>query len=140
MSARMRFQMVWPMRATIKILCMVAALLFQKLLHESNKMSVPLGHEYSVHEWYEGNHPGAALLGTGSRRDETTLARFRRGHTRAQRHVSGLKVPPSCPSYNVTQAAPAHILACIGCHKNQLLSNPTTVLQSLKTHGFMDLI
>ncbi|GFT67411.1 RNase H domain-containing protein [Trichonephila clavipes] len=45
-----------------------------------------------VHEWYEGNHPGAALLEIGSRRDETTLARFRSGHTRVQRHVAGLKV------------------------------------------------
>ncbi|GFX29897.1 RNase H domain-containing protein [Trichonephila clavipes] len=28
-----------------------------------------------VHEWYEGNRSGAALLGTCSRRDETNLAR-----------------------------------------------------------------
>ncbi|GFV63900.1 RNase H domain-containing protein [Trichonephila clavipes] len=34
-----------------------------------------------VHEWYEGNRPGAALLGTSSRRDETTLASLRSGHT-----------------------------------------------------------
>ncbi|GFX16810.1 RNase H domain-containing protein [Trichonephila clavipes] len=93
-----------------------------------------------VHEWYEGNHPGTTLLGTCSRRDETTLARFCNGHTRAQRHVAGLKVYPSCPNCNVTQAAPAHILACIGCHKSQLLSSPATVLQCLKMHGFMDLI
>ncbi|GFX25375.1 hypothetical protein TNCV_1423601 [Trichonephila clavipes] len=39
-----------------------------------------------VHEWYEG--PGAALLGTGSRREET---RLRSGHTPAQRHVTVLK-------------------------------------------------
>ncbi|GFY16232.1 hypothetical protein TNCV_2348771 [Trichonephila clavipes] len=36
-----------------------------------------------LHEWYEGNHPDAALLGTSSRKDETSLARFRSGHTRA---------------------------------------------------------
>ncbi|GFT32845.1 RNase H domain-containing protein [Trichonephila clavipes] len=29
-----------------------------------------------AYEWHEGNHPCAVLLGTGSRRDETTLARF----------------------------------------------------------------
>ncbi|GFT13254.1 hypothetical protein TNCV_4077091 [Trichonephila clavipes] len=74
---------------------------FQKLLHESNKKQPP------VHEWYEGNHPGAALLGTGRRRDETTLARFHSGHTRAQRLMMGLKVYPSCPNCSVTQAAPA---------------------------------
>ncbi|GFT72026.1 hypothetical protein TNCV_2516481 [Trichonephila clavipes] len=34
-----------------------------------------------VHELYEGNHPGAALLGTNRRRYETTLARLRSGHT-----------------------------------------------------------
>ncbi|GFX71718.1 hypothetical protein TNCV_4131641 [Trichonephila clavipes] len=40
MSAEMRLPIVWPERAAIKILCMMAALLFQKLLHETNKMSV----------------------------------------------------------------------------------------------------
>ncbi|GFV78867.1 hypothetical protein TNCV_4079671 [Trichonephila clavipes] len=35
--------MVWPVRAAIKILRVVAALLFQKLLHASNKIPVPLG-------------------------------------------------------------------------------------------------
>ncbi|GFV16679.1 hypothetical protein TNCV_4418661 [Trichonephila clavipes] len=73
-------------------------------------------------------------------RDVTTPARSRSGHTRAQRHVAGFKVNPSCSSCNVTEATPAHILACIGCHKSQLLSSPATVLQSLKTYGFMDLI
>ncbi|GFU20705.1 uncharacterized protein TNCV_3176431 [Trichonephila clavipes] len=45
-----------------------------------------------VHEWYERNRPDVALLGTDSRREETTLARFRSGHTRAQRHLTDLKV------------------------------------------------
>ncbi|GFW61025.1 transposable element Tc3 transposase [Trichonephila clavipes] len=53
----------------------------------------------------------AALLGTGSRREETTLARFRSGHTRAQQHEAGPKVFPNCQNFNMTQAAPAHILA-----------------------------
>ncbi|GFW99144.1 hypothetical protein TNCV_3009121 [Trichonephila clavipes] len=39
----------------------------------------------SVHERYEKNHPDAALLGTSSRRDETTLTKFCCGHIRAQR-------------------------------------------------------
>ncbi|GFX62259.1 uncharacterized protein TNCV_3306331 [Trichonephila clavipes] len=93
-----------------------------------------------VHGWYEGNHHGAALLGTRNRQDETTLARLRSGHTRVQRHVAGLKVYPPCPNCNVTQVISSHILACIGCHKSQLLSSPVTVLHCLKTHGFMDLI
>ncbi|GFS95985.1 transposable element Tcb2 transposase [Trichonephila clavipes] len=88
-----------------------------------------------IYEWYDGNHPDVALLGLGSRRDETSLARFRSGHTRAQRHMAGLKVHPSRPNCNVTQASPAHISACIGFHKSQLLSSPATVLQCLKTHG-----
>ncbi|GFU08165.1 hypothetical protein TNCV_3766181 [Trichonephila clavipes] len=53
-----------------------------------------------LHEWFEGNHP--VLLGTVSRRDETSLARFRSGHTRAQRHVAVLKVYPPSPNCNVT--------------------------------------
>ncbi|GFW18712.1 hypothetical protein TNCV_1369661 [Trichonephila clavipes] len=89
-----------------------------------------------VHERYERNYPGAALLRKGSRRDETTLSKFRSRHTRAQRHVAGLKVYPSCPDCNVIQAAPAHILTCmtIGCSclKSQLLSSPATVLQCSK--------
>ncbi|GFS50807.1 hypothetical protein TNCV_4847251 [Trichonephila clavipes] len=35
-----------------------------------------------LHKWYESNHPGAALFGTGSRLDETTLAGFLSGPTR----------------------------------------------------------
>ncbi|GFT80937.1 uncharacterized protein TNCV_1935291 [Trichonephila clavipes] len=57
-----------------------------------------------VHEWYEGNRPGASLLGT-SRRDEMIFARLRSGHTLAQRHMADLKVYPSCPNCNVTQVA-----------------------------------
>ncbi|GFY11590.1 uncharacterized protein TNCV_4230591 [Trichonephila clavipes] len=37
-----------------------------------------------IHERYEGNCPGVALLWTSRRRDGTILARFRSGHTRAQ--------------------------------------------------------
>ncbi|GFW19389.1 hypothetical protein TNCV_1602831 [Trichonephila clavipes] len=74
-----------------------------------------------LQEFYEGNRPGATLLGTSSRRDETILARLRSGHTRAQWYVAGLKFYPPCPNCNVTQATSAHILACIGCHKNQVL-------------------
>ncbi|GFT33917.1 transposable element Tcb1 transposase [Trichonephila clavipes] len=73
-----------------------------------------------VRERYEGNRL-AALLGTSSRQDGTILARLRNGHTRAQRLVAGLKVYPPCPNCNVTQAAPVHTLACIGCHKSPLL-------------------
>ncbi|GFV94082.1 RNase H domain-containing protein [Trichonephila clavipes] len=115
-------------------------LVFFRNFHTSQKRCQLLLEATPVHEWYERNHPGAALLETDSRRDETTLAAFRSGHTRAQRHVAGLKVYPSCPNCNVIQTAPAHILACIGCHKSQLLSSPATVLQCLKTHGFMNLI
>ncbi|GFX15207.1 hypothetical protein TNCV_2709121 [Trichonephila clavipes] len=134
MSVRMRLQMVWPMRAAIKILHMVTTLHFQKLLHESNKISAPLG---SRHEWYEGNHPDAALLGVGSRRGKTILARGGcSGHTRDPRHVMDFKVNPSCPKCNVTQAALAHILTCTGC----LYLNPATALQCSKTRGLKELI
>ncbi|GFX67473.1 macroglobulin complement-related [Trichonephila clavipes] len=43
MSEGIRLQMVSPVRAAIKILQLVAALLFQKLLPGSNKIPVPLG-------------------------------------------------------------------------------------------------
>ncbi|GFT54256.1 hypothetical protein TNCV_2467631 [Trichonephila clavipes] len=128
------------MRAGIKIMCMVVALLFQKLLHESNKMSVPRQSRPLYKSGMKKTILVATLFGTGNRRDETVLARFRSRHTRAQWHVAGLKVYPSCTKCNVTQDNPACILADIGCHKNQLLSSPATALQSLKTHGFMDLV
>ncbi|GFW17568.1 HTH_Tnp_Tc3_2 domain-containing protein [Trichonephila clavipes] len=86
------------------------------------------------------NIQGAALLGSNSRRDETILAKLRSGHTQVQQLGAGLKVYPPCPNYNVTQAAAAHILACISGHKSQLLASPVTVFHYLKTHGFMDLI
>ncbi|GFY06235.1 uncharacterized protein TNCV_2680291 [Trichonephila clavipes] len=59
-----------------------------------------------VHEWYEGNRPGADLLGT-------TLFRLRSGYIPAQRHVVGLKSYPPCPNYNVTQATPVAILSSL---------------------------
>ncbi|GFY12960.1 hypothetical protein TNCV_665261 [Trichonephila clavipes] len=92
MSAGMRLQMVWLVRAAIKILR-----LFQNLLPGSNKIS----EDMEASQWT---------------------------HTYAQLHVAGLRVYPPCPNCNVTQAAPVHILACIGCHKSQLLSSPATVL------------
>ncbi|GFV67764.1 uncharacterized protein TNCV_4624441 [Trichonephila clavipes] len=60
---------------------------------------------------------------------------LRSGHTRDQKHAVGLKVYPPCPNCNVTEAAPAHILDCIGCHKSQLLLSPSTVLHCLKMRG-----
>ncbi|GFX55709.1 hypothetical protein TNCV_3427801 [Trichonephila clavipes] len=71
-----------------------------------------------AYEWYDGKRPGAALLGTSSRRDETILARLSSEHTPAQRLEAGLKVFPPSPNCNVTQASPAHNLDCIGCHKS----------------------
>ncbi|GFW25741.1 hypothetical protein TNCV_1310021 [Trichonephila clavipes] len=35
----------------------------------------------------------------------------------AQRHEIGLKVYSHCPNWYVTRAAPAHIMAHIGCHE-----------------------
>ncbi|GFU62063.1 hypothetical protein TNCV_4892821 [Trichonephila clavipes] len=77
--------------------------------------------EAPVHEWFEGNRLGAALLWTSSRRHETTLARLLSGHTRAQRHMAGLKVYSSCPNSNLTQAAPTDILTCSGYQTQSLL-------------------
>ncbi|GFU97041.1 hypothetical protein TNCV_1423411 [Trichonephila clavipes] len=94
-----------------------------------------------VHEWYEGNHPGTVLLETGTKRDQTALARFRSEHTSPKWHVEGLKVYPSCPNCNAIQDAPANILACIGCNKSswsQVLLLYSSKLK--KTHRFMDLI
>ncbi|GFV33090.1 RNase H domain-containing protein [Trichonephila clavipes] len=65
---------------------------------------------------------------------------LRSEHIRAQRHMTGFKAYPPCPDYNVTQSAPVHILACIGCHNSLLLSSPATVLHCLKTHWFRHLI
>ncbi|GFX36096.1 hypothetical protein TNCV_4216181 [Trichonephila clavipes] len=67
---------------------------------------------------HTGNRPGAALLGTSSRQDETTFSRLRSGHILVERHVANLKVYSPCPNCNVTQAAPVRILACTGCHKS----------------------
>ncbi|GFX91448.1 hypothetical protein TNCV_3545311 [Trichonephila clavipes] len=91
MSVGMRLQMVWPVRAAIKILRMGGCITFSEIATRVKQDTSSSWKQAPIHEWYEGNHPGAALLGTGSSRDETTLARFRSGYTRAQRHVAGLK-------------------------------------------------
>ncbi|GFY26843.1 hypothetical protein TNCV_4375891 [Trichonephila clavipes] len=59
---------------------------------------------------FEGNRPGAALIGTSSKRDETILAKLCCGLIRIQWYVAGLKVYPACLNYNMTQVTPAHIL------------------------------
>ncbi|GFT71241.1 RNase H domain-containing protein [Trichonephila clavipes] len=117
-----------------------AYLTFVEIVTRIKQNISPSWKKVPVHEWYVGNRPGTALLRTSGRRDDTTLARLHSGHIRVQRHEAELEVYPSCRNCNVTQDAPAHILACIGCHTSQLLSRPATVLQCLKTHGFTDLI
>ncbi|GFT15955.1 hypothetical protein TNCV_3315201 [Trichonephila clavipes] len=116
MFAAMRLQMAWPVRAAIKILHLVATLLFKKLLPGLNKVSVPLGSR----PLYMNGMKETVLVLLCLRhclkvRCETTLARLRSGPSRAQRHVAGLKVCPPCPNYNGIQATPTHILACISC-------------------------
>ncbi|KAF8785234.1 hypothetical protein HNY73_010806 [Argiope bruennichi] len=69
--------------------------------------------EDPMHEWYVESRPDAVLIGVGNRHNQTTLARFRSGHTHVQCHPMGNKVYPLCPKCNATQAAAAHILACI---------------------------
>ncbi|GFY10659.1 hypothetical protein TNCV_2194801 [Trichonephila clavipes] len=83
------------MRAAIKILHRVAALLFPEIASRVKQDISSSWRKIPVHEWYEGNHPGTALLGTGSRLDETVLARLRSEHNRAQQHMMGLKVYPT---------------------------------------------
>ncbi|GFW48503.1 hypothetical protein TNCV_1110621 [Trichonephila clavipes] len=49
------------------------------------------GGQAPVHEWYEGNRSGAALIGASRRRDQAILLVWLRGgQTRAQRHVAVL--------------------------------------------------
>ncbi|GFW82536.1 hypothetical protein TNCV_1794291 [Trichonephila clavipes] len=71
-----------------------------------------------VQQWYEGNHPGAALLGTGNRREEINIARLRSGHTQAEWHVVGLKITLLTQNAISTQAATAHIMTCIVFHNS----------------------
>ncbi|GFW46120.1 hypothetical protein TNCV_3277371 [Trichonephila clavipes] len=83
-------------------------------------------------------HDEAAMQDFGSE-SLTTLTRLRSGHTRDQRHVASLKVYPPCPNCNETQAAPAHILACFGCRKSQLLSHKSSysfsMFKNARVHG-----
>ncbi|GFV15667.1 hypothetical protein TNCV_3898061 [Trichonephila clavipes] len=131
MSTGTRLQMFWSMRAAIKILHMVTGLFLRNCYPGQTKYQFLM----EIDQWYERNRPGATLVGISSRRGKTTLAKLHRGHTRAHWHVVGLKVYSSCPNCIVTRAAPAHILACIGCHKSHLFLSPDTVLYCLKTHG-----
>ncbi|GFV72075.1 uncharacterized protein TNCV_2460081 [Trichonephila clavipes] len=66
-----------------------------------------------VHEWYERNLPGAALLGTSSRREETSFARLLSGHTRSLRHVEGLQ---SLKSLSELQCEPSRSCPHLGLH------------------------
>ncbi|GFX29618.1 hypothetical protein TNCV_4776901 [Trichonephila clavipes] len=87
MPAGMRLQMVWGMRADIKDSTLWWMSYFFRNCYTAQTRYQFLLETGPVHEWYEGNYPGAVLLGIGNRRDETTLKKFRSRHTRAQRQV-----------------------------------------------------
>ncbi|GFY09660.1 uncharacterized protein TNCV_381551 [Trichonephila clavipes] len=95
----------------------------------------------SVHEWYEGNRPGAVLLGTGSRRDETTLSGCfaveileLNGMWHALKFTLLVQIATSPkPLLPISWPVLVEIRA-------RLLSNPATVLHRFKMLGFMDLI
>ncbi|GFU73102.1 hypothetical protein TNCV_1353931 [Trichonephila clavipes] len=78
-------------------------------------------YQFLLEAGMSGTKETVLVLWTSSR-DETILARFRSGHTRAQRHVAGLKAPSRSwrsvwalnSQTESTQANPAHSLACIG--------------------------
>ncbi|GFU64546.1 hypothetical protein TNCV_304851 [Trichonephila clavipes] len=64
---RMRLQMVWNMRAAVKILHMVTAFTFSEIATRVKQDISSSWRQAPIHERYEGNRPGAVLLGTGSR-------------------------------------------------------------------------
>ncbi|GFV15427.1 hypothetical protein TNCV_4834531 [Trichonephila clavipes] len=128
MSEGMKVQRVWLVRRAIKILHLVVALLFQKLLPGSSNISVHLGSR-PPYMMIGVKKSVLVLLCLEKEVGETTLAMLCSGLTRAQRHVADLKVYPTYPNCNMTQADLANIMACIDCqgwYKNQLLSSPAT--------------
>ncbi|GFX68256.1 DUF4817 domain-containing protein [Trichonephila clavipes] len=86
---------MWSVRTAIKILHLVAALLYQKLLSGSNKISVLLG---STPPYLSGMKENVMVLLCYGRNE--TLVRIRSGHARAHWHVTGLKVSLPCPNCN----------------------------------------
>ncbi|GFX34060.1 hypothetical protein TNCV_912611 [Trichonephila clavipes] len=112
-------QKFWPKR----ILHMVVALLFQKLLPAQNKISVPLGGRPPCMSGMKRIILVLLSLGQVVRRDGIILVAIL---TVDIVELNGIKFI-LCPNCNVTQAAPIHILACISYYETQLLLSPATL-------------
>ncbi|GFT82606.1 hypothetical protein TNCV_1633961 [Trichonephila clavipes] len=119
---------------------MVAALLFQKLLSRSNKTLFSPGGKPPYMRGMKKTIVVLFCLGQTVGEMKLLLLGFAQWTYSSSPACEGCKVYPPCSNYNVAQAASVPILACIGCHKSQLLSSSATVLNSLKMRGFMDLI
>ncbi|GBM52857.1 hypothetical protein AVEN_272063-1, partial [Araneus ventricosus] len=86
-----------------------------------------------VHHW--------SLSGfSTSRRDQTTLKRFLSRHIRSLAFSDNSKCFEICPKCTAEQAAPDHILACLGLSKQDLVPNPLLTLDFFRVHRLMDLI
>ncbi|GFS67621.1 RNase H domain-containing protein [Trichonephila clavipes] len=66
-----------------------------------------------VHPWYQSKCLGGSLVRGSSRRDQTVLTRFLRGHLMSLTFVNGIKHFEICTKYSA-QASPGHILSCLG--------------------------
>ncbi|GBN51602.1 hypothetical protein AVEN_25785-1 [Araneus ventricosus] len=88
-----------------------------------------------VHHWYRDSRPDGCLSIDCSRRDQTILTRFLSGHIRSLTFSDNSKCFEIFPQCTAEQAAPDHILACLGLSKQDLVSNPLLTWISLGCRG-----
>ncbi|GBO19832.1 hypothetical protein AVEN_160336-1 [Araneus ventricosus] len=88
-----------------------------------------------VHHWYQGSRPGGCLSIDCSRRDQTTLTRFLRGHIRSLTFSDNSKCFEICPKSTAEPGTPDHILACLGLSQQDLISNPLLTLDFFRYTG-----
>ncbi|GFX33933.1 RNase H domain-containing protein [Trichonephila clavipes] len=67
-----------------------------------------------VHPWYQSECHGGSFVRGSSRRDQTALTRFLRGHLISLTFVDGIKRFEICTKCSFAQASPRHILSCFG--------------------------
>lgn len=93
-----------------------------------------------AHHWYQGKRPGEALSLQCCRSDQTAITRFKSGHIRSLCYTNGKKTFPICAKCSSEQAAPDHILDCLGLSRLDLYSNPIMVLDFLRVTNIIDLV
>ncbi|GBN19900.1 hypothetical protein AVEN_227704-1 [Araneus ventricosus] len=87
-----------------------------------------------AHSWYRGEGPGASIHFKRDMKGQTALARLSSGHLKTLRFSRGDKKFIICTKYNMIEATPQYLHACVALVHDGLLKRPDFVLEVMKAN------